>query len=366
VLSRYATFLAALVALICTAAPAAARDVPPLFYGVNYDADIRNRAPNDLQDREWALMPQAGVESARTMFSWNDAQPRRDEPPSFTKTDPYVARAARGNIDLLPVVMEAPPWARENADSFHSPPREPAEYAAYLVALVGRYGPNGSFWVEHPELPKRPLRAWQIWNEPHLKYQWDTEPGVDYAPGYGRLLRTAHEALKGADSGSLTVLAGQANTSWEYLAHLYRTGGISGAFDVAAVHPYTATPRGVVSIARRFRAVMRARGDGRKPLWITELGLPASEGQDQGSSTLQTTDRGMARFLTRAFDLVAARRRARAVGVARIYWYSWASVYCCGDTFRFTGLRAYNPEDGSVTSKPALAAYARSARKHQR
>ena len=43
----------------------------------------------------------------------------------------------------------------------------------YLAALVERYGPDGTFWTDHPELPKHPLREWQIWNEPHLPAYWD-------------------------------------------------------------------------------------------------------------------------------------------------------------------------------------------------
>jgi hypothetical protein len=368
VLSRYATFAAALVAVLVCAAPAsAARDVPAAFYGVNYDADIALRAPASTQDDEWARMRPAGVESTRTVFSWDKAQTKVGQPVSFAVTDAVVVRAARAGIDVLPIVMEAPDWARENKDAYHSPPRDPSQYAAYLTALVGRYGVGGTFWSEHPELVARPIRTWQIWNEPHLQYQWDTEPGVDYAPGYGRLLRTSYAALKAADPGSTVVLAGLANKSWEYLDHLYRKGRIKGAFDVAGVHPYTATVRGVVKISAKFRAVMRKRGDGGKQLWITELGLPAAQRREpKSSSPLQTTDRGMAQFLTRAYDYVIARRRERSVGVSRIYWYSWASSYSGNDIFRYSGLRRYDVSAGTVTDKPALAAYRRSAAKHTR
>ncbi|MEA2444580.1 MAG: hypothetical protein QOJ12_1872, partial [Thermoleophilales bacterium] len=76
-LSRSSTLVAALFAALALAAPASAkRDVPPLFYGVNYDADIALRAPAGTQDDEWARMRPAGVESARTIFSWDKAQPQ--------------------------------------------------------------------------------------------------------------------------------------------------------------------------------------------------------------------------------------------------------------------------------------------------
>jgi hypothetical protein len=365
--SRFVTFVAALAVLVVCVAPASARDVPPRFYGVNYDADIAG-APAATQDDEWARMAPAGVESARVVFSWNLAQPQEGQSVSFATTDEIVSRATRNGIDVLPVVIGAPEWARQIKEAYHSPPRDPEEYAGYLRALVGRYGPAGTFWSEHPELTARPIRSWQIWNEPHLQYQWTTRQGVDYAPAYGKLLRTSYKALKAADPGSTVVLGGLANASWDILDHLYRKGRIKGAFDVAAVHPYTVTPTLVATIAAKFRAVMRKRGDGGKALWITEMGLPASRGRSKSHNTLQTTDAGMARFLTRAYDSLAAKRRSRSVGVSRAYWYTWASSYAGTgtDIFRYCGLRRYDVGDGTVSDQPALAAYRRSARKHAR
>ena len=79
-----------------------------------------------------------------------------------------VRRAALRNQDVLPIVFYAPPWARAYRNRFTSPPKNRADYVTYLAALVERYGPDGTFWTDHPELPKHPLREWQIWNEPHL------------------------------------------------------------------------------------------------------------------------------------------------------------------------------------------------------
>src|SRR5262245_34186806 len=94
--------LTVLVALIC-AGPAAARTLPQGFQGVMWDHGVRN-APGDVQDAQWDLMAESGVESVRTVFTWAAAQPNRGAAFDFSETDPVVGRAAQRNITLLPVV----------------------------------------------------------------------------------------------------------------------------------------------------------------------------------------------------------------------------------------------------------------------
>jgi hypothetical protein len=343
------------------AVPAAAQArVPASFFGTMWDGEIVNNASEPVQDREWARMAETGVRSSRATFEWVKIEPRRGRY-DFTSSDRLVGLASRHGVELLPVVIYAPRWARERRGNFASPPRDPADYTRFLAKLIRRYGPAGSFWDENPELPRRPLRAWQIWNEPHLAFQWDGRPGDDWAREYGGLLRASHRAVRRADPGARVVLAGLSNRSYVYLNHLYRRGRVRGAFDVAALHPYTVDPDGVVHLIRRFRQVMTRNGARRTPLWITELGLPASRGRFRSDSWLQTTDRGMARFLSRAYKAIAAARDDPATRVDRAYWYTWASIYCC-EQFRFSGLLQYDNKEG-VEPKPALRSLRAAIRK---
>jgi hypothetical protein len=349
----------ALALSLAVAAPAGARrDVPRAFYGTVLDGDVL-LAPPDVQSAQWAQMAQAGVETTRVVFSWSDTQPVQGAPPDFHALDQLVAGAVAHGIELLPVVIYAPPWARENPSDFNSPPADPAAYAAFLTALVGRYGPQGSFWAEHPELARKPLRTWQMWNEPQLRYQWNAP---NFAEGYGRLLRAAYQAVKAADPGSRVVLAGATNLSWEAIDSLYKKGGIHGFFDVVAVHPYTATPIHVVRIVRLVRQVLQRHHDGRLPVWVTELGFPASKGRSNSNNTLQTTAAGASRRLIKTYNLLAALRHDRTVRVGRVYWYTWASSYT-GDIFNFTGL--YRFDGTSFKPQPQLVAYRHSARHHE-
>lgn len=364
-MNRLAALLA-LAAALLVAMPgtaAAQRAVPPLFYGVNYDAEIEMMAPDTVRDAEHARMARSGVESKRVAFEWLRAQKRKDGPFDHTKTDRTVRDAVNHGLDVLPVVILAPRWARQYKHVAHSPPTNFIDYTRYLRALIARYGENGSFWLENPLVPKRPIRQWQIWNEPHLQYQWSIPTGDDYAPGYGKLLRASYKAIKAEDPGATVVLGGISNESWKYLDHMYKKGHIKGAFDVAALHPYTSKADGILTLAKRFRIVLRRNGDAKVPTWITELGLPASKGKIKSKNKLQTTDQGMADYLWRAYKLLVKNQSSSLAAVQRVYWYTWASNYCC-EQFRFTGLVKYDGKE-TVSPMPALEQYTRSAQVYQ-
>jgi hypothetical protein len=357
--------LVSLLALLAAAPPAQAaeRRVPRGFYGVVWDQQVAASSAS-VKGEQFGLMARTGVESVRTVFHWAEAEPDAGSPPSFAGTDEVVAGAAASGINLLPIVMYAPRWARRDPDSAASPPARPADYAAFLEQLVARYGPRGSFWAEHPELPRRPLRHWQIWNEPHLQYQWTVQRGPGSFPrGYVALLRAARSALRRADPGARLVLSALTNDSWNHLRAVYRAGG-RGLFDLAAIQIYTAKPVRVLTALRRVRNVMAAAGDSRKQLLLTEMSWPAARGRTRVPSyhrRIVTSDPGMARKLTEAFRLVVRdRRRYRLAGA---YWYTWASSYRPGSIFNFAGLGRF---DGSrYAPRAAWRAYQRSARRDQ-
>lgn len=351
----------------------AKRSVPPNFYGVVWNGDIKD-APASVREGQWANMRASGVESARTVFSWERAQPASGGPIDFSATDLDVEQAARHGIDLLPVILETPEWARAFPGIASSPPARSSDYAAYMRALVGRYGSSGSFWTARPDVPRRPVRAWQIWNEPSLRRSWYRPPSetgfASVAPRYGALLRAARGAVKSSDPGAKVVLAGLTNASWTDLQTLYRRGGIRGAFDVVAIHPFTSKPSGILTVARRVRAVLRRNGRAGATLWVTEMSWPASRGRvgaPPGLGGIPTTDSGMARRLTEAFSVLAKARRDREVSISRAYWYTWASSYRPDRSeglFEYSGLGQFEGE--VFTPKPALAAYRASAQRYQR
>jgi hypothetical protein len=357
--------LAALLLLLALAPPAQAATarVPSGFFGTTWDGPA-TRSSEAEQERQFGLMARSRVDTVRVVFSWADIEPAPLDY-DFRSPDRLVSLAARHGLRLLPVVLHPPNHAKQDPAVHGSPPRDPGQYARLLRQLVQRYGPSGTFWLVHPELPRRPLREWQIWNEPHLAEYWDVA-GADWAPGYTTLLAAAHRAIEDEDPGARVVLAALADFSWRHLARLYANGA-RGHFDVAAINLYTSRPELVLRGVRHVRRVMNRRGERRTPLYLTEVGWPASLGRNprpaaRWQRAWETTDRGMARRVTRFFALAAARRRA--LGLRRVYWYNWASTYARGSIFNFMGLMLFDGE--RVQPKPALRAYRVSARRYGR
>jgi hypothetical protein len=360
------TFVMFAVAVIVGPAEAAVRHVPEDFYGVNWNRAGTAGSP-ELHAEQFSLMATSGVESVRSAFSWARAQPHGG-PPSFVETDGLVALAAANDLELLPVVTDTPRWAAAFPKRTDSPPARVRHYTRYLDALVRRYGPGGAFWGERPDLPARPIRHWQIWNEPNQPGFWHVKRGSKegWWPGYVALLRASYETVKWADPGATVVLAGLSDFSWRHLKSVYRAGG-RGYFDVVAVNIFTSRPSYVLKAARLTRRMLRRHGERRKPIWVTETTWPASKGRATSKSRLywqgawETTDSGMAE---RLHDLYArAAGGWRRLRLRRVFWYTWATAYYGFDLFDYSGLLQ---SDGTILAhRPALDAYRVSALRDQ-
>jgi hypothetical protein len=339
------------VLLVALALPAAAgAAVPRDFFGVMANGPL-DQPGFDLAS-ESAQMRSSGVGSERMEISWDLAEPSPGQY-ALAPYDRKILAAANAGIDVLALVVRSPSWAAVQPGKPFSPPKDPATYAAFLKVMVARYGPNGTLWAEHPEVPKRPVRAWQIWNEPNIVNYWSVQP---FMRGYARLLSSAYAAVKGADKGATVVMAGFANYSWRDLSRLYRKGGRKLRFDVAAVHPFSGRPSNSVKIVRLNRDVLNRNGAARRPIWLTELTWSSAKGRKTPiTKDWETTEAGQAQRLREAFGLFVRARKSLRLG--RIYWYTWITVdRGSPNSFDYSGLRTLRP-DGSVADKPAARAF---------
>jgi hypothetical protein len=361
----------AVVIMVLVAAPAAraaGRSVPAGFVGMNADGPSFSAA--GTTGHQFKAMVASGVESVRVVFDWSAAQPYPDwnqvplsqvgnfapdlVPTSFAATDQIVGLAARRQLTVLPVVLYAPWWDQAPHPAVTlAAPRSPVAYANYLGLLVNRYGPSGSFWRTHPWLPKMPIRMWQIWNEPNLLNFWP----APLVPDYVNLLRAVHTVIKHADPGAKVVLAGMPDYVWTDLARLYQ-GGARDLFDVVAVHPYTKTVQGVITILSLVRRVMDEAGDRHKPIILTELNWPAALHRTPFYDGFETTDAGQARKLAAVLPLLARNRQR--LGLMGFYYYTWMTDDVPGgDPFQFAGLLGL--DHGRFVRKPAFTAFRRAA-----
>ena len=345
--------LAVLVAVLAAAAPAEARSVPRGWLGVTIDGPLTDSG--DAYAGEWDLMAASGVETVRVAFDWRQSQ-AADGAISLAGSDAVVATAAAHRLPVLPVVHRTPDWASAGGPS--SAPDDPAAYARFLTALVQRYGPNGSLWAERPDLPRMPIRDWQIWNEPNLTLFWTPQP---FAKRYVALLKAARRAVLAQDPGAKIILAGLPNISWVALREIYQAGG-RGSFDAVALHPYTSSPANIMRLVRLARTETRRFHDGRVPIWLTEISWAAARGKVKGLPGLVTNERGQATRLRKALrQLARARKRYR---IQKVIWYTWISREGSRNPFDWSGLRRVR--DGKIISAPALAVFRRAARRFAR
>ncbi|MEA2376090.1 MAG: polysaccharide biosynthesis protein PslG [Thermoleophilaceae bacterium] len=365
--------LATALALVGVPQASAAKPrVPKGFVGMVADGPLLDPGRVNLQSELDAMVGQ-GVESLRVVVDWSSAQPYRTEadvppamrarfshdeggvPTDYSLTDRVMEGAVRRHMTLLPVILIAPGWAARHQNDFASPPKDPADYARFVGAMARRYGPHGSFWAEHPELPAEPVRKWQFWNEPSLRYFWSDRP---WEHGYVDLLRAAHHAVKAVDPHSTVVLAGLPNRSWPDLRSIYELGARK-LFDIVAIHPFTGRVKGVLTILDNVRRVMRNHGDAKKPLMVTELSWTTAVHKTEWTYGNETTEVGQGKKLTAAMALlVNARKRLHLL---RVYWYTWLSfdrdkLY----PFDYAGLSRLG-SSGKIVRKPGYKALRRTA-----
>ncbi len=371
-----AVVAAVAVLLVPTRAPArshrpaaAPPPVPPGFVGMDTDGPLLVPGSGLSLDQQLRTMVASGVQTIRVAFSWAAAQPYATAaavpaaqstsftdvggvPTSFQTTDQIVGAAARRHLNVLPTVLYTPAWDAQATGNPHgfAMPRQTGPYAAYLAALIGRYGPHGSFWAAHSSIPTLPIRSWQIWNEPDISRYWD-EP---FAPTYVRLLAAAHAAIKQADPGAQVVLGALTNAAWSALHQIYRVPGARRQFDVVSVNAFTKLPANIITYLRYVRSMMKRYGDGSKPLMATELSWPSGRGHDTQSYDFDTTPAGQARNIAALLPLIG-RNRVK-LGLSGFDWYTWMGDEHPGyPAFDFAGLLSY--DNGQVTAKPALTAF---------
>ncbi len=313
----------------------AAQAVPATFWGV-----VPQATPSGEQ---FQRLRAGGVDSVRIPIDWGSTQPARGGAFDWSGTDRVVAEAATVGIEVLPFLSGAPAWAVPSAwvpgsgRTVKAPSHLPAAGAAagawsnFAKAAVLRYGPRGTFWVENPAVPRRPIRTWQIWNEANFKY-FVTRPNP---AEYGRLVKLSYAALKATDPGAKVLLGGffgepsearanfkppRAYFATDFLDQMYKsTPGIKSKFNGVALHPYTGAYQRLSPQIEAFRRVLSLNKDAGKGLWLTELSW-SSEAPTSRNDVFAKGPAGQAAQLKGAFSLLKSRQAKWKL--QRIYWFS--------------------------------------------
>ncbi len=342
---KTAALVLALALVISLAFAAGAEALPAKFWGVV--------PQSNLSSEQFQRLSRGGVESVRVPLGWADLQPQSGGPINWSGVDQVVERAALAGIDVLPTISGAPTWAVPTAavpggGGTKAPAHLPvsaaaaAAWRALLCEAVARYGPNGTYWSSHPGVPVKPIRAWQIWNEPNFKY-FVAKPNP---AEYGKLVKLSNSALKSVDPGAQVILAGlfsqpkgaryarvvrgkkkvfnAINVNYfasYFLEQMYKSNpGIKSKFAGVSLHPYTGTWQYLTPEIEEVRKVLTAAGDARKGLWITELGWSSGPPRSDGSNSFAKGPAGQARELKGSFKLLESKQVKWRI--QRLYWFS--------------------------------------------
>ena len=320
---------------LALAAPAAGA-VPAQFWGV-----VPQSLPGEAQ---FQRLKRGGVDTLRFPIEWSAVE--NDEGnPDWGYVDSLVGGAAASGIEPLPFVTGAPEWAitqvSVNKPSHSFAPRnlpvsgsQRTAWEGFLRKAVARYGPGGVFWSQHPELTEKPIRIWQIWNEPNFKY-FVARPNP---AEYGKLVKLSYAAVRGADPGAQVLLAGlfarpkeavgayknirprPAYLATEFLRQMYRsTPGIKQKFQGVALHPYSIGYQELEPEIEDVRKVLREAGDGGKGLWVTELGWSSKPAVGR-TNLFAKGSQGQVRELKGAFKLL--ERKQAKWNLKRVFWFS--------------------------------------------
>lgn len=284
--------------------------------------------PGDMQ-----LMRSGSIESFRLFINWSEVE-RVPGLYDWSASDAAIAAGAAQGITALPFLYGSPTWAAaldgRQCSGAGCVPFAPssdvtrASFALFAAAAVGRYGPQGTFWAAHPELPATPIRSWQVWLEQNSPTYFAPAPDVR---SYAKLLEAAAGAIRDADPDAEVVLGGMWGAdstsdvvvpSARYLKRLYRRPGVKANFDSMALHPYARKLSGVFEQIKAGRAAAKRARDRKAGLWVTELGW-ASSGPKKENLVYGPSKQ--ARLLKQAFARL--HRKRRAWRVRGVYWYAW-------------------------------------------
>jgi hypothetical protein len=242
--------------------------VPSIGVNVNYVFNTLSYSPAQ-QVALVRTLARTGVDTARTDALWEFAEPSPGHfAPAFD--DGIVRTLAEAGLRWQPIVDYAPAWARAQPALQHSPPADPARYAAFAAWLAHRYGPGGTFWAAHPSLTPQPVRTYELWNEPDVPQFWSPRPD---AAAYAALYLAGRAAIHASDPHAVVLVGGLGHAPGTLPSLLAAAPTLHGQIDGVAIHPYgTSTEASVLATVRTARATLDHLGLGVVPLYVTEFG----------------------------------------------------------------------------------------------
>jgi hypothetical protein len=295
------------------------------FYGISSATQLGT-------DEEVQAMRELGLRKVRNNIVWSLFETDHgcdgtvDVPFSTATYDQVVRRAADNGITILGdlaggrggcPVTEFPIAGTQMYEDYVGP-------GGFVAKVVQRYGVGGSFWTQDYHGTDRPIRVWEVWNEPNLRVN---NPGgntpLGHTPNppwegvqpqrYAKFLIDVAARVRGAQSslgtspeaaGTKVLMGGlapynEAMPPDQYFSTMYGNAPSSGpgaytpqqlhnAFDALSYHPYVLSDGTADAVRAKVqqkiediravldtqRSALNGGSDASKRLWLTELGWP--------------------------------------------------------------------------------------------
>jgi hypothetical protein len=287
----------------------------------------------------------------RQFVGWSSAEPAKGD---FNRAylqglRNEVEAFRRRHVRVEFVTVNTPSWASRTP--VIGPPAHISDYTRF-VARLARAVPH--------------VGAIEVWNEADDAVFWAHGP---QPAAYARVLRAAYKAIKRANRHITVLTTGMVANDYDFLRKLY-SHHAKGSFDAVAVHTDTACltappsffyrePNGRIGRFaftgyRALHALMRRHGDGRKRIWMTEIGwntastapFSCADGGRAGTKPAGVTESQQAQMLTMAYRCLAADRYVKVA-----FWFDLQDIGSSPSYAEHLGLMRL---DGSP--KPAYTA----------
>lgn len=266
--------LAVIVGLLTTTGQRSVPSPSPIQFGASVNRLFNDGTYTPAQiDVQLAALHSTGATIARSDALWEASEPA---PPrdghhhyDWSFDDRIAGALAAHGLRWLAILDYSAPWAESVPGVDHSPPADPANFAAYAAAFAARYGAGGRFWREHPDLPATPVDTFEIWNEPDVVEFWRPAPNP---AAYADLYLQARAAIKAIDPRARVVVGGLAHPTSFLTQMVHARPELRGRIDGVGIHPYGADPSVVLARVADAGKAIASLGLGTVPVDVTEFG----------------------------------------------------------------------------------------------
>jgi len=259
---------------------------------VGFAYGVQIHLPNQNIPQVIQAAQNLGVQWVKQAIDWAVYEPTPGNV-NWAPLDEMVNAMDGAGFKILLTVSSAPSWARDS-DQEKGPPRDYQTYANFVGQLAQRY--------------RGRVDAYEIWNEPNLRREWNTPRGIS-AASYVEMLRLAYLAIKNGDPAALVITGGLAPTGFNdgvnaiddrlYLRQMY-VAGVAEWSDAIGAHPngWANPPDSVCCRNNRpavpawddhpsfffkqtladYRQIMVENGDSGTFIWPTQFGWGSNDG----------------------------------------------------------------------------------------